>query len=468
MDNLNKIKKLTKKLIFTFFFLMISLGNSTVSASEQYQEVSDIESLKAAILNGENIKLMQNLELDETIKISQKSIILDLNGYTITGKDENTTGNFNLFENYKGEFTIIDSKGTGVITLKASTDRNWNAMSTIIENRAGIVNIKGGTIKHLGGSDMAYAIDVNANSFGDATLNVSGGMLYSTYTAIRLFMSTSGTTYLNITDGNIDGATSAIWAQAPESKTGQTGKITISDGNIGTINTARSEKSAVSTEVTGGELTNIKSEAGELKISGGHVSGTLTILNTNNEVVSKDEIITGGIFDKDPMNYLSSSVTISAVATKEEEKTYAVGENAVQNIVSEAEKGSSIVVSGNVNLTNVQSGVTIKATENSTVIANGTTVTEEGIVIKDNSNVSSKDTNSAKTCPNDNKINIQECIEKGQSEEVCIEKLCPGGENTENPKTGSYLPLFSLLVMSIIISFLFVTTSRKNYFIKMK
>lgn len=179
--------RVLKKIGVSFLFILVTMFfvSKNVLADEQYKEVVDNEGLKSAIENGENIRLNADLEISETIKISNKNIILDLNGFKIIGMDEKTSGNFNLFEILKGEFTIIDSKGTGSISLVAETNRGWGGMSTLIENRGGIVNIKGGDIKHLGGSDMAFVVNVNANSFGNTTLNVSNGKLYSTYTADR-------------------------------------------------------------------------------------------------------------------------------------------------------------------------------------------------------------------------------------------------------------------------------------------
>ena len=188
----NKIIFAAVILVATMFF-----GNINVLAEEVFTNVSDVASLKTAIANEENVKLTASFEISESIKITEKTITLDLNGQTITGIDNKTTGNFNLFEIFKGEMTIIDSVGTGKITLKANTNRYWGGMSTMLETHTSVLTIKGGTFTHLGGSDMAYIVNVNANSYGDATCNVYGGDLYSPYTAIRLFMSKAGTTYLN-------------------------------------------------------------------------------------------------------------------------------------------------------------------------------------------------------------------------------------------------------------------------------
>ncbi len=73
-----------------------------------------------------------------------------------------------------------------------------------------------------------------------------------------------------------------------------------------------------------------------------------------------------------------------------------------------------------------------------------------------------------KYCPNDSKISIQTCLDNGTTEEECIKKLCPSTEKVENPKTGSYLPLFGIVIASIISSCIYVATRNRNYFTKIK
>jgi len=313
--------------------------------------------------------------------MSQQNITLDLNGNTITGKDAGKV-NFTLFYVFKGEFTVIDSQGNGKITLEAENNRGWGSMSVVIGIRAGIVNIKGGSFEHLGGTDMAYAIDVSSNSYGDVTLNVEDGKLRSTYTAIRLYMSPAGTCYVNIKDGDIDGSTSAIWAQAPSDNAGQKGEIKISGGNIGVINTARNTASDVSVEILGGTFKNFKTENGELKIKGGHVAGTLNILNANGETVTSDSIVSGGTFTIYPEGYVDADA-IEATITKEDESVlYVFGLENVKEIVHSLVKGDVILVNGDAELVEVPIGVTVKAKDGSQVTANGKEVTKDGLTIE--------------------------------------------------------------------------------------
>lgn len=72
---------------------------------------------------------------------------------------------------------------------------------------------------------------------------------------------------------------------------------------------------------------------------------------------------------------------------------------------------------------------------------------------------------SPKVCPNDSKIKLDSCISSGKSEQDCIKKLCPGGGNIDNPKTGTYVP-FGLAFISILAIGLYISLKNKTYFQK--
>ena len=153
-----------------------------------------------------------------------KEMILNLNGCTITGTD-NGTPSFGLIVN-KGKLTINDSKGNGKILLTATQNRGWNAYSSVISNSTGVLVVNGGTIEHLGGTDMAYGIDNLSGSLAaEATIN--GGTVKSTYRAIRQFTnSTTAENILTINGGTIEGANKSIWMQDPN-KNANKGTLTV-------------------------------------------------------------------------------------------------------------------------------------------------------------------------------------------------------------------------------------------------
>lgn len=289
--------------------------------------------LADAFANGGKVVLLDNIKVDYALTVKE-DMTLDLNGHTITATDKMASGSFNLISISKGKhLTVNDSVGTGEINLIAITNRNWNAQSTIFENRGSQLTINGGNFKHLGGTDMAFVVNVNANSFGDAVLTVNGGSLESSYTSIRLYMDSpesnagSGTAFVNVAGGTIDGNTSAIWAQSPKDVAGQTGKINVTDGTVGSINTARSAASIVETIISGGTVSNLKVEEGELKITGGTVTGDIIVLDENGNVVENDDVITGGTF----INDVSAFVADGYELVENEDGTYGV-EIAVKNV----------------------------------------------------------------------------------------------------------------------------------------
>ena len=260
-----------------------------------------------AAQSGDTITLLDNITIESDLNNAGKgifniadgvSITLDLNGKTIDITD-NSAGNFIVFYNY-GEFTIKN----GTVNLTATIDRDWNAQSTIVLNRGGILNVEGGAYTHTGGTDMAFVLDNSGNWYGDATTNVyEGTTLTSSYIAIRNRMEqnshgASGKATLNVYGGKIEGTSRAIWAQAASTSTTApaTGAINVSGGEIGLIDTARSEGAVSMTTITGGTVSGFKGEVGELTVTGGTLEN-VTILSASGEEV--DFVINGdGVYEE--------------------------------------------------------------------------------------------------------------------------------------------------------------------------
>ena len=180
----------------------------------------------ASAKDGDTLTLLANIELTSTIK-NTKKITLDLNGKTITGNDNNTSGNFYLIDNC-GELTVT---GNGTITLIAATDRDWNASSVVIANNpGGKLVVENGTIKHLGGTDMAYAIDNLTNGKGTyAETVINGGTIVSPYRAVRQFLNgVEAHNILTINGGTIEGGNKSIFFHDP-SKNANTGSLTVGE-----------------------------------------------------------------------------------------------------------------------------------------------------------------------------------------------------------------------------------------------
>ncbi len=187
--------------------------------------------LKAAFeaaKDGDTIKLIENISLDEII-VNNKKLTLDLNGKTITGID-NTEKNFSLIDN-RSELTVI---GNGKITLTATVNSGWNRYSAVLANNpGGKLTIENGTIEHLGGTDMAYGIDNLTNGKGTyAETIINGGVVKSTYRGIRQFLNgVEAQNILTINGGVVEGANKSIFFHDP-SKNANSGTLTVAEGAV--------------------------------------------------------------------------------------------------------------------------------------------------------------------------------------------------------------------------------------------
>lgn len=281
-----------------------------VAASVNGKFYTDINAAIAAAADGDVIVIANDFALSESISLpTDKAVVIDLNGFTITGTD-NQTASFALFAGVDADLTINDSVGGGKITLVATNNRGWGAYSAIVHNRGGVLTINGGTLEHLGGTDMAYAVDNSANYYGDATLTVNGGSLISTYTAIRMYMSNDhvgGTSIVEINDGYIYGGSRGIWGQVPSNAAGHEATLTINGGTIAApaetgaaINIQRSSYGDADVVINGGTFdAPLYIEAQELLINNGTFNAPLYLKNEANEDVTSATSIKGGSFTTD-------------------------------------------------------------------------------------------------------------------------------------------------------------------------
>ena len=207
-----------------------SIGNATeAKVGDNYYATLTIALSKAK--SGDTITLLANVNTTESIEISDK-LTIDLNGHTLTGTDT-ATDSFGLINiQPSAELTINDSSeaGTGRITLTATNDRDWNYYSSVISNQRGTLTVNGGTIEHLGGTDMAYGIDNLTNGEGThAETTVNGGTVKSTYRAIRQFLNgTNAKNILTVNGGSIEGSNKSIWMQDANANA-NSGTLTVSD-----------------------------------------------------------------------------------------------------------------------------------------------------------------------------------------------------------------------------------------------
>ena len=196
--------------------------------------VTTVAQLKDVFANGGSVMLANDLDLgNEELDIAAgKSVVLNLNGHTIKGVDAGTK-NYALIEVLPGaSLTINDTLG-GKIEASAEQNRGWNAYSSVISNQRGTLTVNGGTLEHLGGTNMAYAIDNLTNGKNTvAVATINGGTIKSTYRAIRQFLNgVEAQNDLTVNGGVIysTGGNKAIWMQSASVKA-NSGKLVVTEG----------------------------------------------------------------------------------------------------------------------------------------------------------------------------------------------------------------------------------------------
>ena len=229
--------------------------------------------------DGATIVLLGDETISETIKVNA-NITLDLNGKTITGTD-NATGSFALIEIQPGkELTINDTVGTGKITLTATNNRGWGGYSSVISNQRGKLVVENGTIEHLGGTDMAYAIDNLTNGKGTyAETVINGGTIKSTYRAIRQFLNgVEAENILTINGGTIEGTNKSIWMQNANANVNP-GKLNVYEDATLKGNVLISGSSATAIDMEVSISANALAEGST--VEGSKLPATVALKNTN-------------------------------------------------------------------------------------------------------------------------------------------------------------------------------------------
>jgi len=185
-----------------------------------YVKVSTIEEFNAAFAdeNVDIIILTADLVLDTPLTraaadpvltvSANKTLTIDLNGKKLSATSAATGKNYNMFD-VRGTLTV--KNGTMEYEHKGD-NMGWNNFAELFYvGFNGTLNLDGVTAKNLGGSDMAYVIDmVNATNI---TVNVKNSTLESTYIPIRVFNnSKTGVNNVSIENSTLKGKY-CFWVQ---------------------------------------------------------------------------------------------------------------------------------------------------------------------------------------------------------------------------------------------------------------
>ena len=139
---------------------------------------------------------------------ADKSFELDLNGKTLSAISTKVGANYNVFD-VRGNLTV---KNGNIKYEHKGENMSWNNFAEIFYvGFNGTLNLDGVNAENLGGSDMAYCIDmVNATNI---TVNVTNSTLKSTYIPVRVFNnSKTGVNNVTINESTLEGKY-CFWVQ---------------------------------------------------------------------------------------------------------------------------------------------------------------------------------------------------------------------------------------------------------------
>lgn len=135
-----------------------------------------------------------------------KSLVLDLNGMTLSATSKQTGKNYNMF-NVRGTLTV---KNGTIKYQHVGENMGWGASTNIFDVTAGgVLNLEGVTAKNLGGSDMGFV--AHLNNWGKVTLNAENCTLESNYVPVRVFNSGPDMNNVTIKNSTLEGGSAAFW-----------------------------------------------------------------------------------------------------------------------------------------------------------------------------------------------------------------------------------------------------------------
>ena len=257
-----------------------------------------------------------------------KSIVLDLNGCTITQTKAQTAG-YAMIKVY-GDLTIVDSEGNGVITYSDNGNGGEYISNTI--SNLGRLTVKSGTIVNNSSDAVAengYPYAVDTGVWGDAVeviTNIEGGELRSVYSPLRNRADRSDKKVeTNITGGKFYGRID----YQHSSNAGAIGVMNISGGEFYAYGV---KDKALMIFGCGKDASNLV-----LNISGGKFNAEI-IKNTTAVPVGQgfnDKFITGGEFSFDPSEFVAPGYPVI-----ENNGIYTIGEYTPVAKIGNVEYGS--------------------------------------------------------------------------------------------------------------------------------
>ena len=192
------------------------VGTFTYTFPEAYRDVATADELKAALDNavdGDRIRLVDNIDMGATALTVADDITLDLNGKTLSGVCNSGSAHLITVKN-GATLNVYDKSAAadGKITYAAgSSNVGW---TICLE---GALNLYSGTLELTGDWSIGYAVDARPNAWGTAyteptVFTMYGGKIVSSDGAIRV-ASSSSETYTGISSSFVmeGGVIEAAW-----------------------------------------------------------------------------------------------------------------------------------------------------------------------------------------------------------------------------------------------------------------
>ena len=193
---------------FDLTVLASQLTSESDAFDNQYDAMATIDTvdeLKAALAaDYDLITLGADITLSETLTIpSGKTVAIDLSGYAIR-QDKECTASYSMISN-SGNLTILDTVGSGRITLNDTGANSGSSWGTYTIRNDGTLVVENGTIENIGPNSSGNVNNAIFSYAGSTT--IKGGTFNVPYSrSVRQWHGT-----LTIEGGTFDGQ---VWVQA--------------------------------------------------------------------------------------------------------------------------------------------------------------------------------------------------------------------------------------------------------------
>ena len=279
---------------------------------------------------------------------SLPSVILDLNGCTITSQSIGLISGGNL--------TIRDTSEaqTGGITYSTTSDKS---SLTTISHSGGTLVIEGGTFTCQAGYAFTGYVATVSTQLGGVTY-IKGGTFVGNSSAV--LSSNDGKT---VVEGGTFTAPYGMYVKPGSS--GEPGVIEIPADSTAVVNA--SSFAMVVKRVNGAD--------GTITAAGGTINAPKVVGGVGSPDTKSAVSISGGTYNQDPSGWVTENTPVAQLTLSGKTGAFLVGEKTVADAAAGTAKGDTIeVLVGNLQLSGLPDGVTVKNSGSGTVSANGENV----------------------------------------------------------------------------------------------